>query len=79
MALTNRHSDLRFNPSSGLAFFHVLVQLLFPIPTMYFASWGVIILRGSFKLHLGVYSVLQNLCNTQVQGPSCVWLIIKWL
>ena len=28
LALTNMHSDLRFNPSSGLAIFHALVWLL---------------------------------------------------
>ena len=42
MALANMHSDLGFNPSSGLAFFHALVWLFFPIRTIYFTSWGVI-------------------------------------
>jgi len=38
MALTNMHSDLRFNPSSGL----------------YINLFIYVILHGSFILHLGV-------------------------
>ena len=35
MALTNMHSDLRFNPSSGLCI------NLYYIALFYFASWGI--------------------------------------
>ena len=54
MAVTNMHSDLRFNSSSGLVLFHVRTCIVFPIPTIYFTSWGVRCIEGAlthFCLH----------------------------
>ena len=39
MALTNMHSDLRFNP--GIFSCTCMAVKFFAIPTIYFTSWGV--------------------------------------
>ena len=50
MPLTNINSDWMSNASSGLCINLVIIVVLFTL-VLYFASLGVIILRGS---HLGV-------------------------
>ena len=64
MALTNMHSDLRFNPSSGLAFFFsctCMAVKFFPIPTIYFASWGVINIYITRSASWGVMTIMVDL------------------
>ena len=67
MALTNMHSDLRFNPSSGLCinlvsylYYSVILYyiILYYITwILYFASWGVIgCLHGEQQSSLEVTS-----------------------
>ena len=53
MALTNMHSDLRFNPSSGLAFFYVLVWLPYSISHLGPGCNKLIIYAGPLSCILG--------------------------